>query len=307
MHAHPVAGRGGREAGAQAAHQRRLARENGGMAEGRVTRGTTGVNRLRRMDRWIAAHPVFRAAADPLVVDLGYGGSAWTPRELLQRLRRVRPDARVTGIEIDPDRVARARTQVEAARVAGELGLDGLEFARGGFEVPLAGDARPAVIRAANVLRQYDEAEVGAAWELMLARLQPGGLLVEGTCNEVGRVASWVGLRASGADATASGPESFTIALHLDSLAEAGGPSVVAERLPKALIHRNVPGERIYDLLRALDAQWARNAALSTFSARQRWIATVQGVRADGWPVRDGVTRWRLGELTLPWSAVAPC
>lgn len=269
------------------------------MAEGRVTRGTTGVNRLRRMDRWIAAHPAFRGAADPLVVDLGYGASAWTPRELLQRLRRVRPDARVTGIEIDPDRVAHARTQVAAARAAGEPGLDGLEFERGGFEVPLAGDARPAVIRAANVLRQYDEAEVGAAWDLMLARLQPGGLLVEGTCNEVGRVASWVGL-------SAAGPESFTIALHLDSLTEAGGPSVVAERLPKALIHRNVPGERIHELLRALDAHWARNASLSTFSARQRWIATVQGLHADGWSVRGGVTRWRLGELTLPWSAVAP-
>lgn len=287
------------------------ARENGGMAEGRVTRGTTGVNRLRRMDRWIAAHPAFRTAADPLVVDLGYGASAWTPRELLQRLRRVRPDARVTGIEIDPDRVAHARTQVAAARAAGEHGLDGLAFARGGFEVPLEGDARPAVIRAANVLRQYDEAEVEAAWELMLARLQPGGLLVEGTCNEVGRVASWVGLRAAGRGGSDSGlgassPETFTIALHLDSLAEAGGPSVVAERLPKSLIHRNVPGERIHDVLRVLDAHWARNASLSTFSARQRWIATVQGLRADGWPVHDGVSRWRLGELTLPWSAVAP-
>lgn len=273
-----------------------------------MTRGTTGVNRLRRMDRWIAAHSAFRAAADPLVVDLGYGASAWTPRELLQRLRRVRPDARVAGIEIDPDRVARACAQVEAARAAGEPGLDGLEFARGGFEVPLAGNARPAVIRAANVLRQYDEVEVGAAWELMLARLQPGGLLVEGTCNEVGRVASWVGLRAagSGAGPRASGPETFTMALHLDSLAEVGGPSVVAERLPKALIHRNVPGERIHELLLALDAHWARNAALSTFSARQRWIATAQGLRDDGWPVRDGVTRWRLGELTLPWTAIAP-
>lgn len=271
-------------------------------ARGRITRGTTGVNRLRRMDRWIAAHPALRHAADPLVVDLGYGSSHRTPLELLSRLRAVRADVRVVGIEIDPARVA----------AAAPFARDGLAFAVGGFEVPLAGDARPAVIRAANVLRQYDEAEVAEAWATMLVRLQPGGLLLEGTCNEVGRVGSWVGLRAAGAPGVGApaiaeaGPETFTIALHLDSLADAGGPSVVAERLPKALIHRNVPGERVHELLRALDAQWARHAPLATFSARQRWVASVQGLREAGWPVRDGVTRWRLGELTLPWAAVGP-
>lgn len=263
----------------------------GRAAHGRITRGTTGVNRLRRMDRWIAAHPAFRAAAEPLVVDLGFGAAPWTALELLQRLRRVRPDARVVGIEIDPERV----------RAALPHGREGLSFRVGGFEVPLDGGERPAVIRAANVLRQYDEAEVGEAWRRMAARLQPGGLLLEGTSNEVGRVASWVGVPA-----VDTAPETFTIALHLDSIDSVGGPSVVAERLPKALIHHNVPGERVHELLRALDTQWARQAALSTFSARQRWIAAVQGLRAEGWPVRDGVARWRLGELTLPWSAVAP-
>ncbi len=270
-------------------------------AQGRITRGTTGVNRLRRMDRWIAAHPALRTAADPLVVDLGYGASHRTPLELLERLRRVRADVRIVGIEIDPERVTAA---LPFAR-------EGLAFQQGGFEVPV--DARPAVIRAANVLRQYDEAEVAAAWATMLARLQPGGMLLEGTCNEVGRVASWVGLRAAapagGRAAVPHGPETFTIALHLDSLGgpeSPEGPSVVAERLPKALIHRNVPGERIHALLRELDAQWATHAPLATFSARQRWIAAVQGLRSSGWPVRDGVARWRLGELTLPWEAVAP-
>ena len=282
------------------------------MVEGRVTRGTTGVNRLRRMDRFIAAHPAWRAAAVPLAVDLGDGASWWTARELLLRLRSVRPDARVSGIEIDPARVRHAHEQAEAARAAGESGLDGLRFVVGGFEVPLPGGERPAVIRAANVLRQYDEGEVAAAWESMLKRLAPGGLLVEGTSNEVGRVASWVSLRPE------VGPETFTIALHLDALRTGdvtgrGGvataealPSVVAERLPKVLIHRNVSGEGVHELLRALDDQWMRAAPLGAFSARQRWIAAVQGLRDAGWPVRDGVSRWRLGELTVDWSAVAP-
>lgn len=256
------------------------------MAEGRITRGTTGVNRLRRMDRWIAAQPVLRRATDPLIVDLGYGAAHWTPLELLERVRRVRPDARVVGIEIDPDRVA----------AAAPFAREGLSFRRGGFEVPLDRDARAAVIRAANVLRQYDEADVPAAWALMQSRLQPGGLLVEGTCSEVGRVASWVALDVDG-------PRSLTVALHLASLEH---PSIVAERLPKVLIHRNVPGEGVYALLRELDAQWARHAPLSTFSPRQRWIAAVGGLRDAGWPVLDGPARWRLGELTVAWSAVAP-
>ena len=63
-----------------------------GAPQGRITRGTTGVNRLRRVDRWIAALPVLRSTADPLVVDLGYGASATTTLELRDRLAAVRPD-----------------------------------------------------------------------------------------------------------------------------------------------------------------------------------------------------------------------
>lgn len=256
------------------------------MAEGRITRGTTGVNRLRRIDRFIAAHPALRRAADPLVVDLGYGAAHWTPLELLERLRPVRPDVRVVGIEIDPERV----------RAAAAYAQDALSFRRGGFEIPLHADARPAVIRAANVLRQYDEADVPAAWALMQSRLQPGGLLLDATCSELGRVASWVALDPDG-------PCTLTVSLHLASVEH---PSVVAERLPKALIHRNVPGEGVHALLRELDAQWARHAPLATFSPRQRFIAAVRGLRDAGWPVRGGIARWRLGELTVDWSAVAP-
>lgn len=254
--------------------------------QGRITRGTTGVNRLRRIDRWIAALPVLRATPDPLIVDLGYGASATTTLELRDRLAAVRPDVEVVGVEIDPERV---RTAAAAAR-------DGVTFRLGGFESPTPEGRRPAVIRALNVLRQYDESEVAAAWATMRARLQPDGVLVEGTCNEVGRVASWVALDPTG-------PQTFTISLRLASLDQ---PSTVAERLPKALIHRNVPGERVHELLAELDRLWAVHAPLAVYGPTQRWIATVASLRDAGWPVRDGRTRWRLGELTLDWAAVAP-
>ena len=83
---------------------------------GQPTRGTTGTNRLRRNDRWIAASEAFRRASDPLVVDLGYGASGVTAFELATRLRRARADAEVLGLEIDPQRVATARAQLDDVR-----------------------------------------------------------------------------------------------------------------------------------------------------------------------------------------------
>ncbi|MFK4730858.1 class I SAM-dependent methyltransferase [Agromyces mediolanus] len=265
--------------------------------EGAITRGTTNTNRLRRVDRWIAEQPAFRVAPDPFVVDLGYGASGVTAFELAARLRRRRPDVAVLGLEIDPARVRGADAQlveVRAGRTPFAADLP-VAFARGGFEVP-TGSRRPAIIRAFNVLRQYEEAEVAAAWARMTERLAPGGLLVEGTCDELGRISSWVGVDADG-------PRTLTISLRLRDLDR---PSVVAERLPKALIHRNVPGERVHELLAALDRAWAQAAPLGVYGPSQRWIDVVGRLRAEGWPLRDGVRRWRLGELTVDWAAVAP-
>ncbi|WP_344383418.1 class I SAM-dependent methyltransferase [Streptomyces thermolineatus] len=254
---------------------------------GTVTRGTTNPNRLRRMDRWIAAGhaAVLRRCDDPVAVDLGYGAAPWTAVELLGRLRTVRADAEVTGIEIEPERVAAARPYER----------EGLSFRHGGFEVPLPGGRRPVLIRAANVLRQYDEAEVAAVWERLCGRLAPDGLLVEGTCDEIGRRHVWVALGPRG-------PRTVTFATRLGSL---GRPSDLAERLPKALIHRNVPGEPVHAFLTDFDRAWAAAAPLGALSARQRWIGAVRSL-AQVWPVVDGPNRWRQGEVTVRWDALAP-
>jgi SAM-dependent methyltransferase len=236
------------------------------------------------MDNWIAARlgPLLRAASDPLVVDLGYGATPVTAVELAERLARVRPDVRVLGLEIDPDRVAAAQPAADPPR---------LDFARGGFA--LAGH-RPAIVRAANVLRQYSESDALAAWRTMVDHLAPGGVLVEGTCDELGRLGGWVLLDADG-------PRSLTLAARVESLER---PGELAERLPKALIHRNVRGERIHEFLRAFDAAWDAAAPVSSFGARQRWTAAVERLATDGWPVRTD--RARHGEVTVAWSAVTP-
>jgi hypothetical protein len=265
---------------------------------GTVTRGTTNTNRLRRIDRWIATLPILRHSVDPLVVDLGYGASGVTALELHQRLTSARADVEVLGIEIEPGRVRTATEQLRAVR-AGQTGFAQdarVGFALGGFEVPLPDDRRAAVIRAFNVLRQYDEGAVLPAWRRLVTRLQPGGVLIDGTCDEIGRIASWV-------DVGADGPRHLTISLRLAGLE---WPSTVAERLPKILIHRNVDGELVHQLMADLDRHWQYNAALATYGATQRWLATVQGLKDAGWPVQAGRTRWKLGELTVPWASVAP-
>ena len=268
------------------------------MPIGAITRGTTNTNRLRRVDRWISALPVLRRTDDPVVVDLGYGASGVTAFELQARLAAVRPDVQVRGLEIAPERVAVAVAQLKDVR-DGRTGFSRdarVDFAVGGFEVPLPGRRRAAVIRAFNVLRQYDESQVAEAWALMVSRLQPEGVLVEGTCNEVGRVSSWVAVGHQG-------PTSFTVSLRLAGLEH---PSIVAERLPKVLIHRNVPGEPVHRFLGDLDRFWQHNAGLSAYGPVQRWVATVAAMTDAGWPVRTPKRRQRLGELTVDWAAVAP-
>jgi hypothetical protein len=236
------------------------------------------------MDNWITARlgPILAAAADPLVIDLGYGATPVTAVELAGRLRRVRADVRVLGLELHASRVAAAQPAAAPPW---------LTFERGGFE--LAGH-RPAIVRAANVLRQYGEDAAADAWRTMQASLAPGGLIVEGTCDEIGRLAAWVLLDADR-------PRSLTFACRVELLSR---PGRFAERLPKSLIHRNAPGEPIHAFLRALDAAWGAAAAMSAFGPRQHWIASCNRLAADGWPV--DVTRARHGELTVAWSAVAP-
>ena len=257
-----------------------------GKPVGNVTRGTTNPNRMRRLDRWLAGPQAWRlrAAVDPLVVDLGYGASPATAVELFERLRVVRADVRVCGIEIEPERV----------RIAKALERPGLGFVVGGFELPVPGN--PVVVRAFNVLRQYEEADVAGIWDLVRSRLAPDGLFIDGTCDEIGRRVTWVALDADG-------PLSLSMSMRFGAFER---PSDVAERLPKALIHRNIPGERIHAFLNALDKAWLEAAPLASFGNRQRWTAMCRAMRDAEWPLQDGPSRWRLGELTVDWAAVAP-
>lgn len=213
-----------------------------------------------------------------MVVDLGYGRLPVTTMELAARLRAVQADVRVVGVEIDPERVVTDRA--------------GVEFRLGGFE--LAG-LRPVLVRAFNVLRQYSEDAVADAWQTMQGNLAPGGVVLDGTCDELGRLGSWVLL---------DGTRPLTLTLACDPGA-IERPSDLAERLPKVLIHHNVPGQPVHTLFDAADRAWASAAGQSVFGPRARWRAMLQQLRSDGIPVQAQRGNPRDGVLTVPWEAVA--
>lgn len=263
---------------------------------GQPTRGTTGPNRLRRFDSWICHRGAAVLGANPLVVDVGFGATPATTIELARRIARGRPrgwSARVVGVEIDARRVATAQAWSASHPDRGPVSLD---FHLGGFDLPVG---QAAVIRVANVLRQYPEEHVGPAWALMAGSLGADGILVEGTCDELGRLASWVTIPASDPPI----PESLTLCADLRHLDR---PAGLAARLPKILIHRNQAGQGVAALLAELDRQWVISAPLGAFGPRQRWVGAVRGLREGGFPVLGGAARWRRGEVTVAWGAVAP-
>ncbi len=146
---------------------------------GQITRGKTAPNRLRKTDTFLAvAYPELVRHMRGLYVDLGYGAYPITSVETLERLRRLNPALQVLGVEIDPERVAAAEP----------FARPGLAFRLGGFNLPLLPGEMVSVIRAFNVLRQYEEAAVADALVALAGPLTSGGLLLEGTSDPLGRL-----------------------------------------------------------------------------------------------------------------------
>jgi hypothetical protein len=282
--------------------------------EGTVTRGTTAPNRLRRVDRWLVATQADRlriADAPPLVVDLGFGASPVTTVELYERLRPVRPDVEVIGLEIDPAGWNSGEVP-NGGRQAGRH--PGLTFAVGGFELRSRDpDPHKSLQCAPTVRRRRGR----LAWDRLCAVCHltcVGG----GTCDEIGRRAVWVTLRKTSDCETAAplddGPRRErprgTPHRHLRRAGvESCAPFGAGRTVPKTLIHHNVPASRprFPDGLRP---RMGDRCPQSVFGPRQRWVAAVEDLSLT-WPVSTrpplgGRARWRLGELTLPWKAVAP-
>lgn len=82
--------------------------------QGQITRGKTASNRLRRADNFILLYEPSLLTrtdglfADALFVDLGYGFDPRTTLESVERFRRINPNLKILGVEIDKERVEAA-------------------------------------------------------------------------------------------------------------------------------------------------------------------------------------------------------
>ncbi len=250
---------------------------------GQATRGKTMQNRLRRVDTFVLRYdPALLRRMDgdferAFFVDLGYGAEPWTTLESIARFRRLNADLPVLGVEIDPERVATAQPYADAHT----------HFRLGGFNLPLLIDenGQPEtvrLIRAFNVLRQYPEQAVAEAYELLRQRILPGGLLIEGTSDPLGRL--WVAhvLRRPLDPQADWQAEALVFSCNFRS---AFDPTEFQAVLPKNLIHHMVAGEPIYHFFEA----WKRAAQLTmplrVWGMRNWFVGAAQQLAALGYSI----------------------
>ena len=270
--------------------------------QGQPTRGKTTANRLRRVDLFLAryAPSLLRREdgdfADAWLVDLGYGAEPITALEMAQRLRRIHPRLRILGVEIDPERVAAGLPFADEQTT----------FRLGGFNLPLAthADGRPETVRAVrafNVLRQYEEADVAPALALLAQHILPGGLLIEGTSDRLGRLWAANVLRKP-ADGLPETPLIHEALVFSTNFRSGFDPGDFRATLPKNLIHRVTPGERIDDFF----TDWVRAAQIAaplrSWGARQHFAATAHQLARQGWPVNLHGRWLRRGFLLVKWA-----
>jgi hypothetical protein len=260
---------------------------------GQPTRGKTALNRLRQIDVFVAlAYAEVLSSGSPLVVDVGYGAYAWTALEMRERWLPINPRLQLLGVEIDPERVAAAQPYAQPPTVT---------FALGGFNVTaVLGNQLAQVIRAYNVLRQYDEAAVPSALAQLARGLALGGLLIEGTSTPSGRMVAFDIYRQT------------PLGLQHEALVFGTNfrdwltPTDFQTILPKRLIHHMreaVPATFFEAWQRALAV--ARGAGHTT--PRPAWIAAAQRLRDGfGYPVDVRTRLLRRGYLVLHDALIDP-
>jgi len=210
----------------------------------------------------MAMEPRLLAVPGSTVVDLGYGRAPITTIEWFERLRAVTPTVSMIGIERDPERVAAAELHSRP----------GLSFRRGDFQLPLNKGERVRLLRALNVLRQYEESAAAPAHRQLIAQIDEGGLVVEGTCDPPGRTMVVAILRRRHGEVHSEG------LLFATSLTEHVDPRQFQAVLPKHLIHRMVPGEAIHDFFDAWDHATKLTRDRSAFGVRQHFVAAAEAL-----------------------------
>ena len=264
---------------------------------GHSTRGKTTRNRLRRVDIFLIRYsaPLIKRQEgdfrDAYYVDLGFGEEPYTTIESANHFQKLNPHLPVLGVEIEPERIKAAKPY--------EQNL--VSFRLGGFNLPLANNEHARLIRAFNVLRQYEEEEVADAYQTMQAKLLPEGLIIEGTSDPFGRI--WA---ANLVRKSAQGLLEYEGLVLSTNFRWGFDPVQLQTVLPKNLIHLLTPGDTIYHFF----SDW-KEAAKATigykkFGLRQWFQESALQLADKGYPIelkkkflRSGFLIWKNPALDL--------
>jgi SAM-dependent methyltransferase len=247
---------------------------------------------LRRVDNFVLLYEpslVTRTDglfAEALFVDLGYGFDARTTLESAYRFRRLNPDLKVLGVEIDRERVENALPFADEKTF----------FRLGGFNLPLKEGEHVRLIRAFNVLRQYEEKDFAPAYERLAEYVLPGGLMIEGTSTPYGSI--WA---ANVVRKEETGDWRFEALVLSTNFRQGFEVQEFQTILPKNLIHRMVPGEPVFDFFEDWKAAAAGTSVMKTYGAKQWFITAAERLAEHGYPILSqrkwlnrGFLIWRL-------------
>jgi hypothetical protein len=224
--------------------------------------------------------------AQPHFVDLGYGAEPFTTLESANRFRQFNPLLPVLGVEIDMERVAAALPYANSQT----------HFRSGGFNLPLQAGETVRLVRAFNVLRQYEESAVADAYAMLAAQVMPGGLLIEGTSDPFGRIWTAHLLRRQ-PDTPTWQHEALVFSTNFRTGFD---PAEFQTILPKDLIHRVVPDEPIYDFFQNWQqATWVSIGA-KAWGIKQWFGASARELAKRGYAI-DTRRRW-LNRGYLLWQ-----
>lgn len=250
--------------------------------EGQPTRGKTASNRLRRVDNLILLYEPSLLTrtdglfADSMFVDLGYGFDARTTLESASRFRRANPRLKVLGVEIEKERVEAALPYSDSITM----------FRHGGFNIPLLNGESVRLIRAFNVLRQYEEMDFAPAYARMKDYLLPGGLLVEGTSTPFGSVWSAnLARRIPDVDDSQFDGWKFEALVFSTNFHTGFDVEEFQTILPKNYIHRVIKGQPIFDFFEAWKRSASETASLKTYGYKQWFIASAESLAAKGYKI----------------------
>jgi len=200
------------------------------------------------------------------------------------RFRKLNPNLKILGVEIDKERVEAAQPFADNKTF----------FRLGGFNLPLQVNEHVRLIRAFNVLRQYEEKDFLPAYEKLMEYVLLNGLMIEGTSNPFGSI--WVANLARKVENAKWKIEALVFSTNFRLGFEAEEFQTI---LPKNLIHHVIKGEPIYDFFQDWKQAAQETSSTKTFGLKQWFITSAEKLAQKGYKI-DLHKKW-LSKGWLIW------